>query len=63
MKAREIKKKMLAEYNKAIAEYDKTLEIQSLRLTSDKVNIRVLEEQLSMFFGIEKSFGFTDEFK
>jgi len=58
MKAREIKKKLLNNYESAIEDYRVLIGEQEKKRISAQARIRVIEQQLFEIFNIEKRFNF-----
>ena len=60
MKARDIKKKLLDDYENTTLEYKQLTQTRDKRIDDQQVYIRVLEMQLSGLFGITKKLNFKD---
>jgi len=60
MKAREIKKKLLDDYENAILEYKQLTQFRDISIEDQRTRIKVLEHQLDELFGIDKLFVFKD---
>ena len=58
MKAREIKKKLLDDYECATLEYKQLMQFRDKAMNDLQVKIRVLEQQLDELYGLEKLFDF-----
>ena len=58
MKARDIKKKLLNDYEDATLEYKQLIQTRVKRIEEQRVYIRVLEQQLLELFGIKKNLNF-----
>ena len=58
MKARDIKKKLLNDYEDATLEYKQLIQTRVKRIDEQQVYIRVLEQQLFELFGIKKILKF-----
>ena len=60
MKARDIKKKLDANYNRATLEYHKTIRYTRKRIEIEQSHIRFLEDLLHDLFNVERKFDFND---
>lgn len=58
MKAREIKKLMLEDYELSIREYEGTTKAIKVRIKTEEGRIRHLEYQLKNFFGVDRKYEF-----
>ena len=60
MKAREIKKAMVEDYESSIKEYEDTKGAIKVRVKTEEARIRHLEHQLEIFFGVTKKYAFVE---
>ena len=59
MKARDIKKKLLDDYECATLEYKQLAQFRDKAIDDQQVKIRVLEQQLYELFGVKKELSFS----